>query len=402
MTIEMTAYDWLVIGGGITGAALSYELAQKGFKVLLLEKDSHPSNATRFSYGGLAYWSGTTELTRQLSQEGIERHRGLAEELEADTEFRELDLLLTIDVEEDPQSVAALYDLLAIPPRLLTGDQACEREPLLNPNAIAGVLQLPHAHINAYKTTAAYLQAFERAGGVIKVEPVVELRRQNDRVDGVNTLHHTYSAANTVVCAGGLSRALLKAAGIDVRLYFTHDFVLVTPPVDLQMRTLVMPARLKRFSLEEQGSRPELEPLWTEEDSALAASVLDPGAIQFRDGRFCLGQISQIQRDPNEVDWAESEAQIRTGIARILPSLANLPATAHHCLVAYADQARPLVGAINSIEGVHLFSGFTSTLVFAPPLAKHFAHWATGAGDRLIPQLSIDPIVQENNDGTRC
>ena len=382
----MTAYDWIVIGGGITGAALGYELAEKGFRVLLLEQDANASNATRYSYGGLAYWSGT-ELTRQLSQEGIERHRHLGEELEADTEFRELDLLLTINAEEDPQAVAKRT--ATVDSRLLTPQEACEREPLLNPQAIAGVLQLPHGHINAQKTSQAYLQAFERVGGDIKIETVVNLQRQGNRVSGVDTSNQTYSAANTVVCAGGLSRALLNAAGIDVRLYFTHALVLVTPPIDIRLRTLVMPVLLKRLALEEQASHPELEPLWNQASPELAASVLDPGAIQFLDGRFCLGQISQILRDPDAVEREASEAQIRTGIASILPSLANLPGTLHHCLVAYASHSRPLVGAIGNMTGVHLFSGFTNTLVLAPPLAQRFANWAAGEVDHMMSQLLV-------------
>jgi glycine/D-amino acid oxidase-like deaminating enzyme len=36
----MKTQDWIVVGGGITGAALSYELAKKGFSVLLLERDA--------------------------------------------------------------------------------------------------------------------------------------------------------------------------------------------------------------------------------------------------------------------------------------------------------------------------------------------------------------------------
>jgi glycine/D-amino acid oxidase-like deaminating enzyme len=67
----MKTYDWIVIGAGITGAALSYELVKTGFSVLLLEKHKTPQNATRYSYGGLAFWSGTTELTRQLCDEGL-------------------------------------------------------------------------------------------------------------------------------------------------------------------------------------------------------------------------------------------------------------------------------------------------------------------------------------------
>ncbi|PSB40542.1 FAD-dependent oxidoreductase, partial [filamentous cyanobacterium Phorm 6] len=113
----MKSYDWIVVGGGITGAAVSYELAKKGFSVLLLERDAIMQNGTRFSYGGLAYWSGTTDLTRQLCAEGIERHRNLSAELDADTEFRELDLLLTIDRGDDPEKAAANYAHFGTPPQ---------------------------------------------------------------------------------------------------------------------------------------------------------------------------------------------------------------------------------------------------------------------------------------------
>src|SRR4028118_1816783 len=207
----MKTYDWIVIGGGITGGALSYELRQKGFNVLLLEQNATLQNATRYSYGGLAYWSGTSDLTRQLCQEGKEIYRTLSEELETDTEFREVDLLLTIAAENGPEKVAANYANFAIPPRLLSVKEACELEPLLNQNAIAGALTVRHGHIHPEKITQGYIQAFRRAGGEVQITQVVELLRQGDRVLGVKTPEQTYQAAKTVVCAGGLSRALLKA-----------------------------------------------------------------------------------------------------------------------------------------------------------------------------------------------
>jgi glycine/D-amino acid oxidase-like deaminating enzyme len=390
----MTNYDWIIIGGGITGSALSYELAKKGFRILLLEKDARPDNATYYSYGGLAYWSGTTELTRQLCQEGIEIHRYLSEELGANTEFRDIDLILTIDAEDDPKTVAANYSQFAISPQLLSIVEACELEPLLNPNAISGVLKFPHAHIHPQKTNQAYQQAFCRLGGEIKIEPVVNLLRRGNRIEGVITSQNNYNAANTVVCAGGLSRALLKEAGISIRLYFTHAQLIKTPPVEICLRTLVMPATQKRLLLEAKATHADMEVQWEEPSQNLVASVLEAGAIQFLDRSLCIGQISEIYTNSEiQIDPVTSESKIRTEIANILPLLQNLPGTWHRCLVAFAKNSRPLIGEIDRFTGIYLFSGFTSTLVFAPPLARHFASWVAGEKDNIVSQLKINDAV---------
>jgi len=385
----MKTYDWIVVGGGITGAALAYELAIAGFSVLMLEQHATLQGATRYGYGGLAYWSGVSDLTRTLCQEGIERHRHLSEELETDTQFRELDLLLTIEKESNPQTVADNYARFAIPPTLLSVEDACELEPLLNPNAIAGALTVRHGHIRPTKLAEGYRQAFQRAGGEVQITQVVELLREGNQIKGVKTKESTYHAAKTAVCAGGLSRALLKGVGIQVSVYFTHAELIETPPVDIQLHTLVMPAHTKRFDLEEKASRTEVDSLWDEPGHEPVPPILDAGVIQLLDGSLRIGQISRVLTDPNaQVDQATSEAMIRSQIGTILPTLENLPGTWHHCLVAFSNNRLPVVGAISSMEGAYVFSGFTNPLVFVPPLAKHFANWATGQEDAIIAQLS--------------
>ena len=386
----MKTYDWIVIGGGITGAAVSYELATKGFSVLLLEKDATPQNATRYSYGGLAYWSGTSDLTRQLCHEGIERHRTLSEELDTDTQFRELDLLLFIAADENPETIAANYAKFAIPPRLVSVAEACELEPLLNPHAIAGAFTVRHGHIHPENTTQGYIQAFCRAGGEVQIAQVVELLRQGDRIEGVKTLNQLYHAANTVVCAGGLSRALLQAAGIPVRLYFTHAEVIEIPPLDLQLRTLVMPANTKRFTIEDLASTVQNDALWDEPGHEPVAPILDAGATQFLDGRLLLGQLSRVLTNPDaKVDLVKSEAAIRTQVGKILPALERLPGTCHHCLVAFSSNRLPVVGTLGNLQGIHVFSGLTTPLVFVPPLAKRFANWVTGKDDPILKSLIV-------------
>lgn len=385
----MKTYDWIVIGGGITGAALAYELRRQNLSVLLVEKDATLQGATRYSYGGLAYWSGTSDITRQLCQDGIERYRSLSEELDTDIEFRELDLVLTIPTTDDPEKVAATYTHVAIPPTPLSVNEACDLEPLLNPNAIAGALTVRHGHIHPDKTNQAYYQAFRRAGGDVQITQVVNLLRKGDRIQGVTTPNQTYYAANTVVCAGGLSRALLKAVGISVPLYFTRAELIETQPVDLKLRTLVMPAAIKRFDLEAKASTAQIDPLWDEPGHEPVPPILDAGAIQFLDGSLRIGQLSRVLTDPHaKVEPEASETAIRTQVGTILPRLERLPGTWHHCLVAFSSSRLPRMGALG-IEGAYVFSGFSNPLVFVPPLAQRFARWVAGQDDPIIAQLSI-------------
>ncbi|MBD2516553.1 FAD-binding oxidoreductase [Nostoc sp. FACHB-973] len=383
----MKTYDWIVVGGGITGATLAYELRKAGFGVLLVEQYATPDNATRFSYGGLAYWSGTTALTRQLCEDAIARYHILSQELDADIEFRELDLLLTISASSDPVAIAALYSNCAVVPHLLTPQAAGELEPLLNQQAISAALTVKHGHIHPQKTAQAYIQAFVRAGGEVQISQVLQILE-----NGVQTTTATYHSANVVICAGGLSRQLLKAAGMSLKIYFTHAEIIETPQVDVKLRTLVMPANVQRFQLETQSA--QVDELWDEPGNEPVPAILDAGAIQFQDGSFRLGQISRVLTDPDaKVNSQTSEKWLRESVGEVLPNLEKLPGTWHHCLVAFSGNKFPLIGAIPGFESVHVFSGFSNPLVIVPPLAERFAKFLTGKEDKIIRQ-----IFQENSE----
>ena len=375
----MQNYDWIVIGAGITGSALSYELAKQGFKVLLLEKDQNLDNATIYSYGGLAYWSGTTELTRKLCQESKELHRNLSEELDTDTEFRDIDLLLTINQKSDPNLVLSKYNHFDLKPQLLDVRETCDLEPLLNPNAINGSLKLPHGHVNPEKINLGYQKAFQRLGGEIAIEEATNFFQKDQKVEGVKTNKNNYYAANTVICAGGLTRKLLRENNIKIPIYFTHAQLIKTPPTNLKLRTLIMSANLERLQMEAEFTTPENEQLWQKPSSKLLTSIIDTGGVQFLDGSICMGQISQIITDPNaQVDPINSEAEIRKNMANLLPSLANLSGTWHNCLVAFTNTKDFLSEKIDNLEGIHLFSGFTSPFVYVPILARNFANYYGG------------------------
>ena len=393
----MKNYDWIVVGGGITGAALSYELTKKGFAVLLLEKYSTFNNATRYSYGSLPYWFGTTNLIKQLFQEGKQRHHYLSEELEADTQFRELDLLLTIAPEDNPEKIATNFSQCNILPRLISVEEACTMEPLLNKKAIIGAFAVSQGHVSPKAITLGYSQAFTRLGGQIEIAEVTGLVKTGNNtthnyhecITGVYTIGQTYHAANIVICAGGISRHFLKLAGIPTRVYFTHAEMLETPPVEVQLNTTVLPAVNKRLSCETATSTVELEQIWDEPGHEFVPFSLDTGAIQFKNHSIRIGQISRVLTDPHaKIDSVQSEVTMREEIGKVLPALKNLPATWHHCLIAYSADDLPLIGAIPNVEGMYIFSGFSSPFTLVPPLAKRFANYVAGENDEIIQQLS--------------
>ncbi|AKG20047.1 NAD(P)/FAD-dependent oxidoreductase [Calothrix sp. 336/3] len=378
----MKIYDWIVIGAGITGAALAYELVKQKFSVLLLEQDTNLQNATHYSYGGLAFWSGNTPLTCQLCTEGKARYQVLGEELGADIELRELDLLLTIPCGHNPEVVATTYSHFATPPQLLTIEAAVALEPLLNPASLAGALTVKHGHIHPEKTAKAYIQGFLRQGGEMDFSQVVKLSSQR-----VETVAESYSSANIAICAGGLSRQLLQASGISLNLYFTHAEILQTPPVDIRLSTLVMPANLTRYQLEAESSM--LENFWNATDDSIINPIIDVGAVQFLNNSLRIGQISRVSSHTHaQIDTNASAEWLMKSVANILPSLAQLATTWHHCLVAFSGDRLPLIGNIPEQPSIYIFSGFSNPLVFVPPLAQRFAHWVTGKQDDIISQLS--------------
>lgn len=376
--------DIIIVGGGLTGSALAYELVKKNFRVFLLEKDTIFNNATVYSYGGIAYWCGTDNLTNQLCEEGINIQRQLKDELEAETEFREIDLLFTIEQNENPQEILNNYQNFYIKPKLLDVSETIALEPLINGSSIAGSLLFPQGHVHPEKLIFAYQKAFLKLGGKIKYESVISIDQKADKIQGITTQKNHYLAEQVIVCAGGFSRQILQNLGINLPLYFSHAQLIKTPPSDIKLRTLVMPCTTKRLDTEKQLNND----IWQDTSDIIQGDVLEAGAIQFLDGSFCLGQISQIITNIDvKIDARASEKRIRSSIEQVLPVLSQLQGRWHNCQVAFT-QGKPFqVGKVEQIQGLSIFSGFTSPFVFAPPLARHFAHYLADDEDDIISAI---------------
>lgn len=389
----MQTFDWIVVGNGLAGAAVSYELARQGLSVLLI--DSHPpraaTNATRYSYGVVSYWAGGSDLTHQLCQAGIAKQRQLPEELGADTQFREMDFLLTITPGLDGAALQAQYEATGVSLEWVTPSQARDLEPLLNAQAISGALLLRQGHVSPPHLVSAYNQAFHQLGGTQLGAAVIGLNRVKDRVTGVLTEAQSYAAHGVILAAGACSRRLLGSLGVVLPLYHTQAELIETGPSPLTLRTQVMAAMNLRFALEAEASQPQVRHLWDHPGAEVVPPILDSGAIQFQDGHFCLGQISRtltsLEPPISARDRQRSDRHLRAALASLLPDIATLPGTWHRCLVSFSGDGLPLVGALPGLAGLSLFTGFSAPFVFVPPLAQRLAEALVGAIDTSLTTL---------------
>ncbi|MGB3300202.1 MAG: FAD-binding oxidoreductase [Phormidesmis sp.] len=383
----MQTYDFVVIGNGLAGAALGYELVKAGQSVLLMD-DASPDSGTRYSYGGIGYWAGTTDLTETLFRAGMARHRALPEELGADTQLRELDLLLTVAKGVTVEALKSAYEVFHTPPRFISAQTAGEIEPQLDIRSIEGAFTIRHGHVNPTALVAAYNQAFRRLGGHHNLSAVTGLVRVGDRITGILTEAQAYPAGTVVAAAGAYSQQLIQNAGLQIPLFFTHAEIVETLPLDVEVRSLIMPASNVRF--EQEAIAAEDAGQWQKPNHQILPPVLEAGVIQFADKTARIGQISRFHTAyAPTADPRDSEMTMRAAIAQQIPVLKNVLGNWRHCLVTFTQDGLPLLGPVPHVSGLHVFSGFTGPFALVPAVAERYAQQLCGKADLLLDQMQV-------------
>ncbi|GAB5551241.1 MAG: glycerol-3-phosphate dehydrogenase [Saprospiraceae bacterium] len=145
--LAQTAYDLLIIGGGITGAGIALDAASRGLKVALVEKNDFASGtsskSTKLIHGGLRYLKQfEIQLVREVGRERATVHK-LAPHLVVPEKML---LPMTKGGTFGPISTSAglwVYDVLAgvtgeDKRRMLNAQETLAKEPLLDENGLVG------------------------------------------------------------------------------------------------------------------------------------------------------------------------------------------------------------------------------------------------------------------------
>ncbi|CAM3920895.1 glycine oxidase ThiO [Mesobacillus thioparans] len=217
-------YDVIVVGGGINGCSIAYQLAKRGRSVAVLEKGRLAGKASGAAAGMLG---AQTELTDdgplfQFARKSRAMFPDLARELEdltgvhiglqnrgmyrvAATEKEALGLKTLIEFQTKSGAIA----------KWLTIQELMEREPKVS-SSLLGVMFIPDdGHVDARELTIAFAKAARMNGAEFyEFTSVNDLILEKEKAHGIQTDLGPVYAESVVIATGAWSPFLIKKTGL--------------------------------------------------------------------------------------------------------------------------------------------------------------------------------------------
>jgi len=351
-------YDLLIIGGGVTGAAIARELSRYALRLALLEKEAELAFGVSKSNSGIIH-PGTQNppdsLKGRLCVEGNRRMRVLARELGVD--FKEVGELIVIFQEQERPELRRLMaeaEQLGVPGlRIVERDWLREHEPALNPEALAALYAPTAGIVSPYRLVYELSEnAIQNGARVFTSSEVAAIRRESTGFQ-VETRDGSVFRSRFVVNASGLwSDRVAGMAGI-------RDFA-------------ITPRKGEEFLLDKKQERLTNHLLFPLPSLASKGTLV----IKTSDGNPMIGPTAEDC--PDREDLATTEA----GLAKVLASVQRLvPAISGRDIIAYFAGLRPVAGRDfiirheTQVPGMITVAGIQSPgLTAAPAIAAMVAN----------------------------
>jgi glycine oxidase len=211
--VNRTREEIVVVGGGVIGLAVAWQLARRGRPVTVFDRDKAGRGASWVAAGMLApvsEYGFENEAFLDLGRRSMHVFPRFLEELGADSgRAVRLDTRGTLVVgfhRDDSERIRRVYNFRetrGLPVQWMTGSEAREMEPLLSPRATAA-MWIPEDHqIDNRALVEALKRALVTAGGELIEETAVSAIRSHDGTcTGVVTENGEHPAGTTVGVEG--------------------------------------------------------------------------------------------------------------------------------------------------------------------------------------------------------
>jgi glycine oxidase len=209
-----SSFDVAVVGGGAIGLTVAWRAAQRGLRVVVLERDEFGGGASWVAAGMLAPVTEATLSEQAVLRLGLASAQGypaFVEELHrasgTDPGYLPWGMIVVARDRDEAEALDRELEMrrrLGLPVSRLRPSEARALEPAIAP-VLRLALVVPDDHaIDPRALVEALAVAVERAGGALRSgAPVASVQVEHDRVGGVVLASgETVQADNVVVAAG--------------------------------------------------------------------------------------------------------------------------------------------------------------------------------------------------------
>ena len=231
-------YDYIIIGGGIIGLSVAYNLSKKGANnILLLEKDFVGEGSTGKCAGGIRL-QFSTDINIRFSILSRKIFDNFKEEFGVDPEFKKVGYLF-LATEESELSIfeknIALQRKFGIDVELLTQKEIKKRWPYLKTDDIkGGTFCAQDGYAGPYEVVQGYMRAIRRLKKVdiMQKEEVIGIDFKNN-LWKVKTKKEYFNSPLVINCGGPYARNIANMAKINIPISPIRRQIFVTEPFDM-------------------------------------------------------------------------------------------------------------------------------------------------------------------------
>jgi sarcosine oxidase subunit beta len=212
-------FDVIIIGGGINGNSTALELARRGVKVAVVEKDNIGDGPTGKS-SAIIRQHYSNELTARMAHYSLGVFQDFENRVGGECGFKRSGFVALVAAKDRDglEANVALQRGVGIRTELLSPEALREIMPgMATADLVAAAWEEESGYADPYLTVNAFAQAARRAGVRLMTNTAVTgITQQGGRVAGVETTNGYLGAPVVVNCAGPWGARVARMAGLEV------------------------------------------------------------------------------------------------------------------------------------------------------------------------------------------